>query len=334
MVQIEDDRERRRDKERVAFREFSEKVVSDHCAGILESTLDRLDNVRDSVLDHLQVKESNDLLEPVLAPLSRTLAMNEHFYYKVELTEEEIEEYKDKEEEEEEKKRDPSLFSPTELENPQNETARRERQLNRVSRSWTEENEPQLLFKFRLRRLEKSMALFPYALRFAPDPVREELEVSGFVQQTKTLREAVRSLLTCEGVSHVTVAQLEDVLGGHESDNYMDRDATRRAVSDFSNEYYYRLLNYLMNARNASMRPSRRTANGPQNATQVEDRVPIKKPSEDRQQLKEQGMEDQSLFATPNVKFAWTWEAVVRLWKATEEGQEKNPEVTAVLFQG
>jgi len=69
-------REREWQEERVAFRQFSEKVVSTRCASILESTLHYLDNVRDSVHDSLQARESSNLLEPVLEPIALILKMD------------------------------------------------------------------------------------------------------------------------------------------------------------------------------------------------------------------------------------------------------------------
>ena len=330
-----DSEEQRWQKERVAFRQFSEKVVSDHCAGVLESTLDRLDNVRDYIHDRLQIKDSFELLEPVLKPLSWPLRMTEAFHYSVELTKGEIEEEQKKDKEEEkEKRRNPASppLSP-ELEEFEQETKRLERMSNFRLRSWTEEKDPQLLLKYRLRQLEKMMALFPYALRFAPDPVREELEETEFVEQTKTLREEVRSLLTCEGVSHVTVAQLGDKLGGYESDNYMDRSAAVRAISVFSGDFRMRLFIQSMKSHWSSMAPYQSKACALRNITQVEDRAPVNKPSEARQQLKDQVVEDQVLFETPEVKFAWTLEAVVRLWRATDKCHQQDPEVAAVMFQ-
>jgi len=173
------------------------------------------------------------------------------------------------------------------------------------------------------------MAILPYVLKFAPDAVRQELEESGLVQETKTLGEDVRSLLTCEGISHVTVAQLddelEDDLGGYESDNYMDRDAARSAVFSFYSSFNSRLLHHWMDDQRHFMAHSQRTAGELQNVAQVEDRVPVKKPSETRQQLKDQVVEDQLLFETPEVKFAWTLEAVVRLWRATEKKPPTEP---------
>ncbi|GJJ78442.1 hypothetical protein EMPS_10801 [Entomortierella parvispora] len=173
------------------------------------------------------------------------------------------------------------------------------------------------------------MALIPYLLRFASDPVRQELEESGFIQRTKVLREEARSLLTCEGASHVTLAQLDEELGRYDSDNFIDREAARRATEDFASDYYSRLLNHEMNSRMGSMRPAAR----PRNITQVVDRVSAEKRLEDKQQLKVQKEEDTLLFATPDVKFEWTWEAIVQLWKATRHGYLDNPELAAVLFQ-
>lgn len=323
-------------QEKVAFRHFSEKVVSAHCTGILKSTLDRLDNVRDSVHKNLQAKESFELLEPVLQPLTSSLKMDESFYYWVTLTEEEIEEERKRdEEEEEEKKRNPSPTPLTERQKFFEDDVKRLKSMsNDRFRSWTEEEAPQLVLKKRLRILEKTMAIFPYVLKSSPDPVRQELEQSGFVQQTRTLRQVVRSLLTCEGIPHVTVAQSRDEFGGYESDDYMDQDAARIAPLAFSTNYHARLYNHAMNSLKASMAPATETDEGLWDTTQAEDRVPVKKSGKDRQQLKVQVAEDQVLFSSPDVEFAWTWEAIVRLFKATKITISlRDPEVVALMFQ-
>ncbi|GJJ78441.1 hypothetical protein EMPS_10800 [Entomortierella parvispora] len=326
-------------QERVAFRQFSEKMVSAHCTGVLGSTLDLLDNIRDSVHDRLQAKESFDFMDPVLAPLTPSLKMADDYHYSVELTEEELQEEKKRDEdEEEEQRRNPALYlSPREK-----ELEERIRGFNRQSntrmRSWTEENEPQLLLKFRLRLLEKTMAVFPYVLRFAPDPVRQELEESGFVQQTKALREQVRSLLTCEGVPHITVAQLKDEMGERGSDNHMDRSSATTAISLYYIHYRARLLLQSMHSHAAPMVPLIPTWGKNceiLNVTRAVDHELVKGGLDNRQQLKDQSAEDTVLFKTPETEFVWTWEAIVQLSNATDGNDDRklNPEIAALMFQ-
>ena len=286
--------------------------------------------------------------------------MTETFRFTEILSEKQIEEeMKKEEEEEEEARRNPSRSFATEHKELRKELRRWEWRLQERKREWTEEEDPQLLFKYRLRNLEKKMAAFQYVLKSTPDPVRQELEKSGFVQETKTLRKNVRSLLTCEGVSHVTVAQLKDELGEDESDNYMDRSAARNAVYDFSRSFLGRLVDQSMRNRMSSMDPM---AYRLQNTTRAEDHLSMMNAWEDRKQtedqeeeedlllflspefkfarsmensdqLKDQVVEDRLQFATHEVKFEWTSETVMRLWKATKGGHRKNPELAAVLFQ-
>ena len=254
----------------------------------------------------------------------------------MELTDEEIEEEKKKDkEEEDEAMRNPSASISTDQQKPLKKELRRlEWESKQRSTSWTEEKDSQLLFKYRLRNIEKNLAVFQYMLKFAPDPVQKELEESRFVQETTTLREDVRSLLTCEGVSHVAVAQLKDELGGYESDNYMDRDAARRAVFNFRRHYESYLSRHVMDSYSQSMDFDEIEIGKHQNITKMEDCAPIAKPSEDRQQLRDQAPEDPLLFSTPKAEFTWTLEAVVRLFKAIKTGHQHNPEVAAVLFPG
>ncbi|GJJ78440.1 hypothetical protein EMPS_10799 [Entomortierella parvispora] len=323
-------------QQRVAFRQFSEKVASDHCASILGSTLDLIDTLREYASEIFLTKRSFDLFEPVIGPLAKSVMMDETFHFAVELTDEELEEEKkmDQEEEEEEERREKeNPSSPLELEY---KMRRKERmrlskmQSNIRPRTWTEKNEPQLLYKFRLRRLEKAMALFPYVVKFAPDPVQQGLEEIGFMQQTQSLHEKVRSLLTCEGVSHVTVAQLKDDLGGYESDNYMDRNAAYKIKQDFFYEFSIRLSSE-WHSRNPS-HFYQGDIGGLLNDTLSEGGL-VDKSSEERKHLKDQVVDGPLSFATPDIKFDWTAEAIVKMRKAVEKGHQKNPEIAAALFQ-
>jgi len=339
----------------VAFRQFSEKVVPLHCASILVSTLDHLDIVQDFIDDSLKSKGSFDFLEPVLGPLPRSLKMTETFYFTVVLTEEEIEEEKKRDQEEEEREKNNSLVSTsTELEREaRKEIKRRVRMTNERRRSWTEENDSWLLLKYRLRKLEKRLATLQYVIKFAPDVVRQELEESGFVQQTKTLRKEVRSLLTCEGVSHITVAQLKDELGGFESDFYMDQNEARVAFFTFNQYYFRRLIDHAMESHSRRFSPT--MPSDFVDFSQLEDCVPVANPLEGRQKWKDQVPEDcrpvanpleerqkwknqvpvnRTLFTTPEVKVVWTVEAIGRLWRATDKTPTRhNPELAAALFQ-
>ncbi|GJJ78443.1 hypothetical protein EMPS_10802 [Entomortierella parvispora] len=329
--------EREWQQERVAFRQFSERVVSTHCSSVLGSTLDLLDSVRDFVHDHLEVKESFDLLEPVLATLKGPLRMNEEFNFEEELSDEELEEKRRKDKEEQEEERRTSFPSLSPEEKKYREMIWNfERQSRTRSVSWTEENEPQLLLRYRLRHLEKMMAVFPFVLGLAPDPVRQELEESGFVQKTGALQEEVRSLLTCEGVQHVTVAQLKDAYDGDfESDRFMDRSAASQSINIFHSDYHLRLFMEVSTFSRASRPYSWEESCELSNTTCTEDLAPAKNMSDDKQQLKDQDVEGQVVFKTPEVQFAWTWEAIVRLWKATghENDYRMKPEVIALLFK-
>ncbi|GJJ78445.1 hypothetical protein EMPS_10804 [Entomortierella parvispora] len=336
--ELRDEMERTRQKERIAFRQFSEKVVSSHCTSTLETTLGLLDSIRDYVHDRLQVEESFNLLEPVLAALIWPLKMNDHFHFEVELTDEELKEerQKDKEEQEEER-RNPSTTLPQWKKRHRERKWRRNSESNTRTRSWTEEYKPELLLRYRLRRLEKTMAVFPYVLKFAPDPVRQELEESGFVQKTRALREEVRSLLTCEGVQHVTVAQLKDKCQeGYESDRYMDRSAARHSLHSYNTDYRMRLFREVAVSRKAPTLNGWGNNCGLVNTTHAVNSTSAERtPENNRQQLKDQVVEDPVLFKTPEVQFVWTWEAIVGLWKATDtgHGRRRNPEVTALMFQ-
>ncbi|GJJ78444.1 hypothetical protein EMPS_10803 [Entomortierella parvispora] len=337
---------------REAFRPFSERVVSARCASILQPTLDGLDKVGKAIRDSRETREAFLLLNPVLDALTNSLDMTETFYYYVELTPEEIEQEKKMvEEEEKEEEKTPSLST---VERTRQRALRlHELESKRLLTSWTEEKEPQLLFKYRLRNVEKRLAAFQYVLEFVPDPVRQELEERGFVQQTKNLRTNVRSLLTCEGVTHVTMATLKDELGGRETDDFMDHNAARKAMDDFSRSFHTRLLFQRMGARmpdEHAVSIFQKTVN----TTQVESRwsvgyregieqlkntlaglsapdIKFQWARQDSRQKIDQVEENQPF--SPEIKYIWTAEAVVRLWRATRQGYKESSEVAVALFQ-
>ncbi|KAF9353545.1 hypothetical protein BGX26_008692 [Mortierella sp. AD094] len=160
-------------------------------------------------------------------------------------------------------------------------------------REWTEETDPELL---------------------------QELEDSGFVQETKVLREDARSLLTCEGVEHVTVAGLEEQIGEKGSDNYVDRYAARNAITKFFSDYRFRLM-----LASILIDPAWRSSCGLRNITTD---VPSNPSGE--QPLKEQVVDPSS--SSPQDKFVWSNEAMVRMAKAVAKGHREDPEIAAMLF--
>ncbi|KAF8925890.1 hypothetical protein BGZ47_002991 [Haplosporangium gracile] len=218
-------REQRRQQQRLAFREFSKKFVSIDCVPILTSTLVRLDNVRDFIHERFKTEASFELLEPILNPLVKVLDMDKNRTFPTE--------YVSKED---------SDVSSAQIKFGGSKKGRDDYGELIQKAAWTEENEPELLFKFRLRYLEKNLGVFQYVLKIAPEPVRQELKVSGFAEETRTLRGHARSLLTCEGVPHVTVAGLEEKVGEEGSDSYVDRDVARDATFEFYHEYGFRIL--------------------------------------------------------------------------------------------
>ncbi|KAG0041400.1 hypothetical protein BGZ89_007447, partial [Linnemannia elongata] len=67
-----------RQQRQLAFREFSEKYVSNDCIPILTSTLVHLDNVRGFVHNRFKTKASFEFLEPILQPLVEVLDMHKN----------------------------------------------------------------------------------------------------------------------------------------------------------------------------------------------------------------------------------------------------------------
>ncbi|KAH7045003.1 hypothetical protein BKA57DRAFT_468409, partial [Linnemannia elongata] len=304
----QDRREQMRQQRRLAFREFSEKYVSNDCIPILTSTFVHLDNVRGFVHNRFKTKASFELLEPILQPLVEVLDMHKNRTF-------------------------PMRFVPK----VDIDTSSAQFKLRRVDEglddydyseiiqeaAWTEENEPELLFKYRFRYLEKNLGVFQHVLKVAPELVRQELEASGFAQETRVLRQHARSLLTCEGVPHVTVAGLEEKLGEQESDSYVDRDTARDATVIFYHVYHRRIILAHMRIIPMTMDPDQAARCGFRNVT----RDASSKPS---QPSKEETVDPSS--SSPQVKFVWSNEAMSRMVEAVIKGHRANPELASMLF--
>ncbi|KAH7045004.1 hypothetical protein BKA57DRAFT_468412, partial [Linnemannia elongata] len=297
-------REQMRQHRELAFREFSEKYVSNDCIPILTSTFVHLDNVRGFIHDRFKTKASFELLEPILQPLVEVFDMHKYRTFPVEFLPE----------------------ADNDASSAQMKLGRTKRGRNGYSyiekAAWTEENEPELLFKYRFRYLEKNLGVFQHVLKVAPEPVRQELEASGFAQGTRVLRQHARSLLTCEGVPHVTVAGLEEKLGEEESDSYVDRDTARDASFGFYLVYHRRIILASMRIP-MSMDPDQAARCGFRNVT----RDASSKPSEP---LKEETVDPSS--SSPQVKFVWSNEAMSRMSEAVFKNHRANPELASMLF--
>ncbi|OAQ28028.1 hypothetical protein K457DRAFT_20681 [Linnemannia elongata AG-77] len=304
----QDRREQMRQQRQLAFREFSEKYVSNDCIPILTSTLVHLDNVRGFVHDRFKTKASFELLEPILQPLVEVLDMHKNRTF-------------------------PMRFVPKvdiDASSAQFKLRRIDEGLDDYDYSeiiqeaaWTEENKPELLFKYRFRYLEKNLGVFQHVLKVAPEPVRQELEASGFAQETRVLRQHARSLLTCEGVPHVTVAVLEEKLGEEESDSYVDRDTARDATVRFYHVYHRRVILASMRIP-MSMDPDQAARCGFRNVT----KDASSKPSEPS---KEETVDPSS--SSPQVKFVWSNEAMSRMAEAVIKNHRTNPELASMLYQ-
>ncbi|KAH7045002.1 hypothetical protein BKA57DRAFT_468407, partial [Linnemannia elongata] len=301
----QDRREQMRQQRRLAFREFSEKYVSNDCIPILTSTFVHLDNVRGFIHDRFKTKASFELLEPILQPLVEVLDMHDNRTFPVEF-----------------------------LPEADNDASSAQMKLGRTKEgrddyifvhkaAWTEENEPELLFKYRFRYLEKNLGVFQHVLKVAPELVRQELEASGFAQETRVLRQHARSLLTCDGVPHVTVAGLEEKLGEEESDSYVDRETARDATTRFYLAYNFRIILAQIRSFPTTMDPDQAARCGFRNVT----RDASSKPSEPS---KEETVDPTS--SSPQVKFVWSNEAMSRMSEAVFKGHRANPELASMLF--
>ncbi|KAF9383853.1 hypothetical protein CPB97_006168 [Podila verticillata] len=314
-----DRRDQERQQRQLAFGRFSEKFVSTDCVPILTSTLVHLDSVRDFVHGRLKTKASFELLEPLLGPLVKVLDMDKNCTF-------------------------PDEYVSKKEDNGGADSSSSSAQINfgggnrikKVRKSvddnydiikteaWTEENEPELLFQYRLRYLEKNLRIFHLVLKVAPEPVQQELELSGFLQETRVLRENARSLLTCEGVSHVTVAELKQKAGEKGTDSYMDRSEASNAQMDFYSTYSLRIFHaHAVLWRMQSMNPARAAYCGLRNVT--------------RESSEEEETVDLSSFSSPlSLKFVWSNEDLMMMAEAVSSGinnHEVDPEFRASLFQ-
>ncbi|KAF9081710.1 hypothetical protein BGX27_004798 [Mortierella sp. AM989] len=180
----QDRREQKRQQRQPAFHQFSEKFVSTDCVPILTLTLVHLDKVRGFLHDCFKTKASFEFLEPILNPLVEVLDMHKNCTFPVE--------YVSKEDND---------ASSAQIKLSGSKKGRGDYEIIEKA-EWTEENEPELLFKFRLRYLEKNLGVFQHVLKIAPEPIRQELEVIGFVQETKVLQ---------EHASRLTVARMRSI---------------------------------------------------------------------------------------------------------------------------
>ncbi|KAF9130146.1 hypothetical protein BGX30_013631 [Mortierella sp. GBA39] len=302
----QDRREQKRQQRRLAIREFSEKFVSVDCVPILTSTLVHLDNIRGFVHDRFKTKASFEFLEPILEPLVNVLDMDKNRTFPIKFVSE-----MDNDD------------SSAQIKLGGSKKGRDDYGEIIKKAAWTEENEPELLFKFRLRYLEKNLGVFQHVLKIAPEPVRQELKASGFVQETRVLREHARSLLTCEGVPHVTVAGLEEKVGEEESDSYVDRNAARDATFDFYHVYQFRITMAQILSIQVPMDPAQAARCGLRNVT----RDASSKPS---QPLEVEAVGP--LSSSPQDKFVWSNEAMMRMAEAVTNGHRAVPELAAMLF--
>ncbi|KAF9174148.1 hypothetical protein BGX20_000776 [Mortierella sp. AD010] len=301
-------RDQKRQERRLAFQLFSEKFVSADCAPILSSTLVYLDKVRGFIHKGFKTKNSFEFLEPILEPFIDVLEMHQNRTFPIEYVEKKVDETSSAQ----------IKFGPTRDTIDDYERIERE--------AWTEENEPELIFKYRFRYLEKSLGIFQYVLQIAPEPVRQELEAIGFLQDTVVLRKHARSLLTCKGVSHVTVAGLEEEIGEERSDNYMDRYAANEARVRLYFDYHRRVLIAQHRHAEATMFPELASVCGLRNITR--DASPE---SSEEKPSKEVEVDTPPPF--PHFTFVWSNEAMKQISDAVKIGHRTNPELAAILFK-
>ncbi|KAG0053290.1 hypothetical protein BGZ83_001390 [Gryganskiella cystojenkinii] len=211
---------------------IEEKHVSENCAPILSSTLVQLENVQDFVYGRLKTKTSFEFFDPVLRPLVEILdmAMNHTF---------------------------PTTFVPK-VEKVDTSSSPAQVKFGYIKDEsdeyyiigkapWTEENEPKSLFKYRFRVLEKNLGVFLHVVKALPEPVRQELDSAGFLHDAQSLRTLARSLLTCEGVRHVTYKEYKELKEkfrgpeNDESDQYIEMSEIM-ATNSFHHSYRQRII--------------------------------------------------------------------------------------------
>ncbi|KAG0028117.1 hypothetical protein BGZ81_004996 [Podila clonocystis] len=315
-----DRRDQERQQRRLAFGQLSEKVVSTDCVPILTSTLVHLDNVRDFVYGRLKAKASFELLQPILGPLVKVLDMDKNCRFSKEI----VSKTEDSGGAESSSSKAQITFGGG-IRTKKVRERRSDGDYDIIgTEAWTEENEPGLLFKYRLRYLEKAMRVFHHVLKVAPKPVQQELELSGFLQETRILRENARSLLTCEGVPHVTVAGLKQKVGEKGTDSYVDRSEARSAQVYFYFIYHGRIVSAHLPLRPMRpMDPALIARCGLRNVT--------------REPLEEEDVVDLSSFSSPlSLNFVWSNEDMMRMTEAVGSGlngREEDPEFRASLFQ-
>lgn len=205
--------ERARQQKKMAFRQFSEKVVSPRCSKDLESILTHLGTAQDFIHDRLQTKESFERLEPVLQYLTYTLSMANDFSIAMEY-------------EPEAKEEGATASGQTKFGGADSKAYGYPKA---HMRTWTEESDPELLFKLRLQSLDKILGAFQHALKFVPIPILQELEQGGFVEEIRLLREGTRSLLACEAIEW-----------GYGESSKDEQAAVRQTVKDFLGLYELR----------------------------------------------------------------------------------------------
>ncbi|KAI1311315.1 hypothetical protein EDD11_003495 [Mortierella claussenii] len=307
--QLQQLRQQMQQQRQLTFRQFSEKFVSTGCVPILASTLVHLDKVRGTVHDQFKTKASFELLGLILNPLVKVLDMHMNCMFPIE--------YVSKEDND---------ASSAQIKLSGSKEGHGDYGIMEWTK-WTEENEPELLFKYRLRYLEKNLGIFQHVLKIAPESVRQELEMIGFVQETRVLREHARSLLTCEGVPHVTVAGLEEKVGETGSDSFVERRAASQATSNFYSAYHIRLVIAQIRSHSMTMAmdPAQAALCGLRNVTSNAS----SKPSGE-QPLEEETVDPSP--SSPQDKFVWSNEAMMRMVEAVTKGHRQNPDLAAMLF--
>ncbi|KAF9373005.1 hypothetical protein CPB97_000866 [Podila verticillata] len=310
---------------------FSRPIgITKNCTSNLRNVIDEtnsgsnddlplVNSLKNFVHGRLKTKASFELLEPILSPLVKVLDMDKNRTFPREYVS---------------KKEDDggadSSSSSAQINFGGGIRAKKVRESGRdgdydviETEAWTEENEPELLSKYRLRYLEKNLRIFHHVLKVAPKPVQQELELSGFLQETRVLRGNARSLLTCEGVPHVTVAGLEQKAGEKGTDSYVDRSVAGDAQMGFYLDYHDRIVfAHVLSRPIQPMDPAQAALCGLRNVTSepsVENAV------------------DLSSFSSPlSLKFMWSNGDMMRMTEAVRGGindHEEDPELRASLFQ-
>ncbi|KAG0053288.1 hypothetical protein BGZ83_001388 [Gryganskiella cystojenkinii] len=314
-------RDQERQQRRLAFRQFTEKHVSEDCAPILSSTLVQLNIVQDFVHGRLKTKTSYEFFEPVLRPLVvLDMGMNRTFPV----------EYVPKVE----KVDTSSSAAQVKFGYIKDESD----EYYIIGKApWTEENEPKSLFKYRFRVLEKNLGVFLHVVKALPEPVRQELDSAGFLHDAQSLRTLARSLLTCEGVRHVTYEELKEKVIDQESyendksDQYIEMSEILETIRFHHNLYRERImfahLMAMMAKSTLPMDPAQAACGGLGNVTKNDS-----PPAAVELSLEEQAIDPSSPLRT----FVWSNEDMLRMVKAASSGSNnfgRNEELLVLLFQ-